>query len=220
MAVDRKGIFQEYGENGTVLSDERWQMRALADGTLFLENETVRLAPFDEPRSDSLTIMLDPQGRLLEWSIHGLFGQRESRICVIGAARKEATVCWRHLGDVHEKRLAWNDADELDWNTPLCNMLTVRRLGLGAGQSRAFDCWYLDPVTFAPSRMRQIYANHGREPHETRLGTLPLWHYTMDFGATGASISQLWFDDDGVCHDFRTRFGGFRLVAGDVLSLS
>lgn len=43
-----------------------------------------------------MTIQLDAQLRLLAFSIHGLFGMRESQICVLGEARDRATICWRH----------------------------------------------------------------------------------------------------------------------------
>jgi hypothetical protein len=217
MPIHRKGIFQEIDPNGNVVSDERWQALTLPDGNLYIENETVRVAPFDEPRSDSMTVLLDNNLRLIEFSIHGLFAKRESRICILGDERKEATICWRREGDVREKRIAWRDDYEIDWNTPLLNMLTVWRSKLSAGQSRTFDCWFLGAVSFEPSRMKQVYANLGKESHTTNFGELALWHYTLDFGADGTHISHLWFDDEGVLFDFAASGGGrFVLRATDL----
>ncbi len=117
---------------------------------------------------------------------------------------------------VNERKVAWNDELELDWNSPLFNMVTIWRSKLSAGQSRAFDAWWLHPVTFEPKLMRQIYTNTGREMHQTQLGAQALWHYTLDFGGTGASVSHLWCDDDSVVFDFQSPEGGYRLMATDL----
>jgi Putative glycolipid-binding len=213
---NRKGIFQEFDTTGRVLADERWQVIEAGDGSLIIENETVRVAPFDEPRSDSMTCVLAPDGRYLDFSIHGLLGRRESRVCVLGEARQEATVCWRFDGVVNERRFAWREDLDLDWNSPLLNMITVRRSQLSAGRSRRFDVLFLDPTTFAPSWMTQVYTNHGQERHETRFGSLNLWAYSMDFGGDGQRTTRMWFDDEGVLYDFRGASGGFVLTATDV----
>ncbi len=214
MQLDRKGIYQDFDARGNVLTDERWQAKTLPDGSIYVENETVRVAPFDEPRSDSVTMVFDRHLHLIEFTIHGLFGQRESRICVLGEDRAEATLCWRHRGDVHERRIAWREDFEIDFASPLFNMVTVWRSKLQAGQSRSFDAWLLDPVSFEPSLMRQTYTNTGRQTRDTRFGPRELWRYELDFG--GQSRSTFWCDDDGVLFDFESPSGGFRLVAADL----
>lgn len=214
MYIDRKGIYQDFDANGNILTDERWQAKTLPDGSIYVENETVRVAPFDEPRSDSVTMVFGSDLRLVEFTIHGLFGQRESRICVLGEDRAAATLCWRNRGDVHERRIAWRDDFEIDFASPLFNMATVWRSKLQAGQARSFDAWLLDPVSFEPSLMRQTYANAGRQTRTTRFGQRDLWRYEIDFG--GKSQSTFWCDDDGVLFDFKSPAGGFRLTAADL----
>ena len=214
--INRKGIYQSFDAQGNIEADERWQAITLPDGSIQIDNETVRVAPFDEPRSDSMTLLLDAQLRLIEFTIHGLRGTRESRVCVLGEQRDAATLCWRHKGEIHETRIAWREDIELDWQTPLLNMATVWRSKLLPGQSRAFDCYYLDPVTFKPALMKQIYTRHADELHATRFGAPTLRHYTLDFGGDDASISHFWCDDDDVLHDFRSPQGGFVLTAVNV----
>jgi hypothetical protein len=209
----RKGIYQDFNAAGEVMSDERWQVSTLPDGSIQVDNETVRVAPFDEPRSDSMTIVLDPQYRLVEFTIHGLFGTRESRICVLGERRDTATICWRHKADIHEKRVAWRDDIEIDWATPLCNMVTVWHSRLEPGQARAFDAFALDPITFQPTAMRQIYTRLEDEAHPTRFGHLHLHHYRLDFGADGCNVSDFWCDHEGVLYDFQSPSGRFELTA-------
>lgn len=214
--INRKGIYQAIDERGNIVADERWQVITLPDGAIQFDNETVRVAPFDEPRSDSATLTLEPDLRLRDLTIHGLFGRRESRVCV-SAERTKASLCWRHLGDVKEKVVAWNDGLELDFLSPLFNMATVLRSRLRAGQSRSFDCIYIDAVTFKPTQMKQIYTNLGQENHHTRFGTEKLWHYEMDFGGDARYLTQFWCDDDGVLFDFATAAGyRFVLTAADV----
>lgn len=217
MQLNRKGIYQEFDALGNVRTDERWQAIALPDGSIHVENETVRIKPSPEPRSDSATYLLDRELRLLDFSIHGLLGKRESRVCVLGEARAEATLCWRHEGAVHERKIAWDDAFELDYASPLFNMITIWRSKLQPGQSRACQVWWLNPLTFEPRLMNQIYANHGQERHATRFGQKTLWHYTLDFGGSGSSISHMWCDDEGVIFDFAAASGGgYRLTATDI----
>jgi hypothetical protein len=214
--LPRKGIYQAFAPDGAVLSDERWQAVRLPDGSIHVENETVRVAPFDEPRSDSVTYVLDATLRLLDFSIHGLYGARESRVCVLGEARDTATVCWRHKGHVREQRMSFDERIELDWQSPLFSMITVWRSALAAGESRAFDCWALDPVSFEPAIRAYRLSNEGLESIDTRFGALRLWRYMLDTGATSAG-RVFWCDDDGVVHLLKGDSGGFILTARDVI---
>ena len=214
--INRKGIYQASDAHGNIVADERWQVITLLDGAYQFDNETVRVAPFDEPRSDSATLTLEPDLRLRELTIHGLFGKRESRVCP-KLERGEASLCWRHLGDVKEKVVRWNNETEVDFLSPLSNMATVWRSRLQAGQSRSFTCYNLDSVTFEPIRMTQIYTNLGQEAHHTRFGTERLWHYTLDFGGDARYFSHFWCDSDGVIFDFTSSSGyRFVLTAADV----
>ncbi len=214
--IHRKGIYQSFDASGNVEADERWQVITLNDGSIQIDNETVRVAPFDEPRSDSMTMLLDAHLRLVEFTIHGLRGTRESRVCVLGEKRAAATICWRHKGEIHEQRTVWREDIELDWQTPLLNMATVWRSKLQPSQSRVFDCYYLDAVTFKPTLMKQIYSRHADERHLTRFGEMPLQHYTLDFGGDGTAISHFWCDDEGVLFDFASPQGVFVLTAANV----
>ncbi len=214
--LPRKGVYQAFARDGAVLSDERWQAVRLPDGSIHVENETVRVAPFDEPRSDSVTYILDAGLRLLDFSIHGLYGARESRVCVLGEARDAATICWRHNGDVRERRIAFDERVELDWQSPLFSMVTVWRSALAAGEERAFDCWALDPVSFAPARRAYTLRNMGQESVDTRFGALTLWRYALETGAP-AGARVFWCDDDGVIYLLKSAAGSHALTARDVI---
>jgi hypothetical protein len=216
MKINRKGIYQSFDATGNVVADERWQVITLTDGAIQLDNETVRVAPFDEPRSDSMTMLLDNDLRLIEFMIHGLFGTRESRICVLGEQRDAATICWRHKADIHEKRIVWREDIEIDWQSPLLNMATVWRSKLQPGQARTTACYFLDAVSFKPTAMTQIYARHADAAHTTRFGTLTLQHYTLDFGGDGSNMSVFWCDDEGVLYDFVSPQRRFVLTAANV----
>jgi hypothetical protein len=216
VTLSRKGVYQAFARDGAVLSDERWQAVRLPDGSIHVENETVRVAPFDEPRSDSVTYMLDAQLRLLDFTIHGLFGARESRVCVLGEARDAATICWRHKGDVHEQRVAFDERIELDWQSPLFGMVMVWRSSLAAGKSRTFDCWVLDPVSFAPVSRRYTLHNAGQETFDTRFGALRLWRYLLHTGLPSGERT-FWCDDGGVLYQLNSDTGGYVLTARDVL---
>jgi hypothetical protein len=214
--MNRKGIYQAIDPKGNVIADERWQVIALTDGAIQIDNETVRVAPFDEPRSDSVTLTLEPDLRLRELSIHGLFGKRESRVC-ISSDRTKASACWRHVGEVKEKWLPWREDIELDYFSPLFNMATVWRSKLQPNQSRKFDCVLIDAVNFKPEMMQQVYTNLGKESHSTRFGSEMLWHYTLGFGGQAENFTHFWCDDDGVLLDFVSSSGyKFVLTAKDV----
>lgn len=212
--IHRKGIYQTLDAGGNVIADERWQTITHLDGSRQIDNETVRVGPFAEPRSDSMTMLLDQDLRLVEFTIHGLLGTRESRICVLGEARDAATFCWRFKGDVHEQRIAWREDIEVGWTTPLLNMATVWRSKLATGEHRALRCYLLDGISFKPTPVQQVYIRHADEPHNTRFGQMQLQHYSLDADGNGGRISHFWCDGEGVLYDFKARdSSGFVLTA-------
>ncbi len=204
LSTKRKGIYQAFAPSGDVIADERWQAIYLPDGAVQIDNETVRVAPFDEPRSDSMTILLDSQLRLIEFTIHGLFGTRESRICVLGEHRDQATICWRHKAEIHEKRVAWREDIEIGWTTPLCIMVGIWHSRLQPGEARTCDAFLLDAVTFKPTAVRQTYRRWPDASHVTRFGEVPLQHYEITTERDGQTnhVAQFWCDSDGVIYDF------------------
>ncbi len=205
----RKGIYNTFDETNAMYCDERWQVATLADGSIQIDNETTRLKPFAEPRSDSVTFMMDASLRPLQWNIHGLYGHREGRISWV---EDKVLTCWQHGLTTNRNEYAWKDTDEVDYFSPLFNMVTIRRSSLRKGEQRTFDTLYLDPVTFEPNWMKQTYVNDGIESHTTRLGSLPLHHYRMIIGELGTS--HMWCDDSGLVFDFVSSSGGnFKLVA-------
>lgn len=214
--IHRKGIYQTLDAGGNVIADERWQAITHPDGSRQIDNETVRVGPFAEPRSDSMTMLLDQDLRLVEFTIHGLLGTRESRICVLGEARDAATLCWRFKGDVHEQRIAWREDIEIGWTTPLLNMATVWRSKLATGERRALRCYLLDGISFKPTPVQQVYIRHADEPHNTRFGQMQLQHYSLDADGNGGRISHFWCDGEGVLYDFKARDNsGFVLTAAN-----
>lgn len=203
----RKGIYQAFDKDQNVIADERWQFITLADGSIQIDNETIRLRPFAEPRRDSITLTLDGELNPQLLTIHALKGKRESRISWVDGA---ALTCWQFDTTTHRREFAFGAQHELDYISPLFNMVTVWRSRLAVGQSRRFEALLLDAVSFEPTWMTQTYAHVAREPHTTVFGELTLEHYTLDFG--GKHISHFWCDDDGVVFDFRAGAGGGYLL--------
>ena len=83
--------------------------------------------------------------------------------------------------------------DHLDYFTPATNAITLRRLNLTA----EIDVVYLEPVTLAPSRVRQRYELIGDEQVATPVGTFAAsrWRFTaLDSGWT----AELWLAGDTV----------------------
>jgi len=213
LSAHRKGIYQAFDPAGNVIADERWQAVRLSRGVQ-IDNETARLAPFGEPRSDAMTIQLDEQLRLLEVTVHGLFGTRESRVRVLGEARDHATICWRHKAQVHEKSVRWRDDIEILWNTPLCYMVMIWHSRLTPGQARNLDAILLDAITLRPSEIRLILQRQSDERHPTRFGEKLLQHYQI---INGQLSSQIWCDEDGVIYDCAAADGsGYVLTAVNV----
>lgn len=214
--IHRKGIYQTLDAGGNVIADERWQAITHPDGSRQIDNETVRVGPFTEPRSDSMTMLLDQDLRLVEFTIHGLLGTRESRICVLGEARDAATLCWRFKDEIHEQRIAWREDIEIGWTTPLLIMATVWRSKLAAGEQRTLRCYFLDEISFKPTPVQQVYVRHADELHNTRFGQMQLQHYSLDAGG-GRRISHFWCDEEGVLYDFKAPDNsGFVLTAANV----
>ncbi len=198
MTRKRKGIYQHLDAAGNVIADERWQMIFDDDGTLKqIDNETARVAPFDEPRGDSLMLLLDAARRIVELSIYGLYGARVCRVCVVGEERRQATLCWQHRGEVHERHVAWREDIELDWDTPLLKTATIHRAQLEIGQSCERAMWQLAPVDFRPT-LRALELRRLRDVRRlTRFGEMTLAHYQFN-------DAELWCDADGVIYEYRS----------------
>jgi hypothetical protein len=208
---NRKGIYQAFDAQGNITADERWRFMRTVSGGIRIDNETIRIAPFEEPRNESLTLELGPglEQRLL--AIHALNNRRESRARFMAG---QADFCWRLDEHSQTREMSWRADCEIDYNSPLFNMVTLWRVKQRLGQPHAFDVAFLDDVTFEPHWMRQVYTFAGHEPRETRFGVLTLGHYLLDFGGDGNHISHFWCDRDGIVFDFASSFGGgFRLVA-------
>ena len=208
--TNRKGVYQALDANGNVTADERWRLASTRDGGMRIDMETVRIAPFAEPRTESATLELGPQ---LEWrrlAIHALGDRRESRV---DFTTEYAELCWRYDETSRTREYSWTSDCEIDYNSALFNMLTVRRLSLKSGEIRALNVIVLDSVTFEPRWVRQVYGHMGMDERPTRFGVLRLDHFKMDFGGDGVNMCHFWSDQAGVVFDYETSTGsGFRLA--------
>jgi hypothetical protein len=207
----RKGIYQAIDPRGNVTADERWQAWLGQDGCRQLDSEITRIAPFPEPRIESLTVQLDEWLRWRSLAIYTRSGAREA-----GASfpNGEVRLCWRDDAGAGEQAFSWQADCEIDYNSPLFNMVTIWRCALVAGESRSVDAIQLDAETFRPRRARHTYFHQGTEQCATRFGALQLDHYEV--ASSGAGSSHFWCDSDGVIYDFISVDGsGFRLIAAN-----
>ncbi|MCL5996687.1 MAG: putative glycolipid-binding domain-containing protein [Chloroflexi bacterium] len=208
---NRKGVYQAFDADGSVTADERWQFIETLDSGIRIDTDTARIAPFVEPRTESLTFELSPTFALRSLALHAYNNRRESRA---GFSDDRANFCWR-LDDVSRNReFDWRSDCEIGYNSPLFNMVTLWRSHLQPGQSRTFDVVLIDHVTFEPRWMRQVYTYVGDEQHDTRFGPMPVAHYAVSTVRTRSSDGDFWCDRAGVVFDFMASDGaGFRLVA-------
>jgi hypothetical protein len=205
----RKGIYQAFTANGFVDADELWQFVKLSDGSIQIDNETTRIKPFAEPRSDSITVILGPDLKLQLFTAHGLLGHRESRINWVDNI---AYTCWQFKFETHRRELAWRDDMEINYRSPLLNMVTVWRSQLQSGQSRTFDVLHLDDVSFKPTWTKQTYTRLEDEVRDTEFGRQTLTHYRINF--ENKTISDFWCDTEGVLFHLHSQNGsGFKLTA-------
>lgn len=204
----RKGIYQA-ATGGYVDADELWQFVKHDDGSIQIDNETTRIKPFAEPRSDSITVMLDADLRLQLFTGHGLYGHRE---CRINWVDDTAYACWQYKFDTRRREFAWRDEFEVSYRSPLLNMVTVWRSRLQPGQSRTFDVLRLDDVSFQPAWGQQTYTRLEDELRDTEFGRQMLTHYRLI--SPNGSTSDFWCDTDGVLFSLQSSQGlEFKLTA-------
>ncbi|MFN3704503.1 MAG: hypothetical protein ACK4WM_00680 [Thermoflexales bacterium] len=207
MTRKRKGIYQHLDAAGNVIADERWQIIFTDDGSLIqLDDELVRVAPFAEPRGDSLSLLLNAERQIEELSIHGLHGARVCRVSFPDADRRSAVICWQHRMEVHEKSLAWGEDVELDWDSPLLKMVIVYRAHLEVGQSCQRRVWQLDALDFSPTLHTMELRRLANTQRTLGTDTVTLAHYQL-------GDAELWCDADGVIHELRSPMRVYRLTA-------
>lgn len=209
-----KGIYQHLTSDGRVVADERWQAVPLRAGGVRLDNETVRVAPFDEPRGDSLGISLDADLQLVELTIHGLFARREVRIRPSEDQPDTLVVCWRFKGEVNEMTLPGGPDVWFDWSTPLLTMVALWRLKLEVNQSHALHVYALDAVSFRPQATTRTVHRLADETRDTRFGARTLAHYQAH--DEDRALVEVWCDADGLIYEQRTPTLHYVLTAASV----
>ncbi len=196
--IVRKGIYNHFHPGGDMQADERWQLQSMPDGSVQFDNETDRITPFAEPRSDSVTCMLDSGLTPTLFTLHGLFGHREARISWVD---DEAFTCWQHGLNTQRRTLPWSRVDALHFNSPVIDSLLLRRLAPFTGKSLQQRWLHLDPISCEPSWQTVEVLRHKDEDHRTRFGNMQLRRYTIDQPGIGAT--QLWTDDSDLIFDQR-----------------
>ncbi len=208
--VARKGIYQSFDAAGNVMADERWRIARTVGGGARVDTDTVRIAPFSEPRNESFGLELAPRLAYARLAIHAARDRRESR-ADFDAGR--ASICWRIDDASRTRDYDWATDCEIDYNSPLFNMVTLWRHPLAVGESSVLRVVALDHVTFEPSWMRQVYVRLADEQHETRFGLQRLAHYQVDWGGENR-LCHFWCDRTGVVFDWQSfAGGGYKLVA-------
>ncbi|HEY3342071.1 MAG TPA: putative glycolipid-binding domain-containing protein, partial [Anaerolineae bacterium] len=156
--VKRKGIYQTFDAAGDVTADERWRIAGMLGGGARIDTDTVRIAPFAEPRNESFSLELGSQFAYSRLAIHAARDRRESRA---DFAAGRVSICWR--SDDKSKTRDYDLATdcEIGYNSPLFTMVTLWRHALAVGQSSALRVIALDNVTFEPSWQRQVYTYLG-----------------------------------------------------------
>jgi hypothetical protein len=173
----RKGIYSTFHPNGEVMADERWQLQTLPDGSLQVDNETARFDPFPEPRSDSITGIFRPDLSPELFTLHGLFGHRESRVSWVD---NDVFVCWQHGLNTQRRTLPWPPANGFAFASPLLDCVLLRRLNLEVGATRTVKLLSLATLDCAPAwREVEITRASDVAAHPTAFGKMPLRHYSV-----------------------------------------
>jgi hypothetical protein len=207
---NRKGIYQSFDAGGNVTADERWRIAQTIGGGVRVDTDTVRIAPFSEPRDEFFGLELRPGFGYARLVIHAARGQRES---VVDFEHGPASICWR-IDDVSRTHdYDWANDCEIGYNSPLFNVVTLWRHPLAVGEINVLRVLTLDDVSFEPTWKRQVYARLGDEEHETRFGTLRLAHYQVSLDDANR-LCQFWCDRTGMVFDLHNAAGGgYKLVA-------
>jgi hypothetical protein len=82
----------------------------------------------------------------------------------------------------------------------LCATAIVWQSQLAPGQSRAFTCAALDPVSFQPNFGNAVLTRLDDEERETRFGARRLAHYEFAIPTTDQNEGW-WCDEDGIVFD-------------------
>lgn len=206
----RKGIYQAFDSAGNVTADERWQLIVTGSGACRVESEITRIAPFAEPRIESIVAELDDQRRWQSLRLHTQSNRREAGARFDPAG---AWLCWRLDHESGQQVFAgWNDGD-IGYNSPVFSMVTIWRSRLQAGESRLLDTIVLDPLTLEPRRMTQTCTHFGTDVRDGPFGRLALAHFEV---ASDQATSRMWCDADAVIHICQSSpGGGYRLLAAD-----
>jgi hypothetical protein len=95
--------------------------------------------------------------------------------------------------DGGELELAFPDDRELDYLSPVFNVVTATRYG----RTVEFEVWFFDPVTIEPRPMRQRYEHRGEEVVETTAGRFLATRWGYEALTTGY-VSDFWTAGDVV----------------------
>jgi hypothetical protein len=183
----------------------------MLDGSIAIDMDVARIAPFSEPRTESVSLQLSPDLNVRQLSIHARAGQRESRIDV---SDRRANVCWR-LRDISQtQEYEWAEDCEIGYNSALFTMVSLWRSRTNERSLPKRHVLNLDDVTFAPTWTQLQFINMGTELHETRFGSMNLAHYRLIEGQENNRFNHLWCDETGVVFELNISNGSaYQLVA-------
>lgn len=198
----RKGISQTFSADGALMADERWQILRFVNGAVQLDGEVTRLAPFMEPRMESLGLTLTGQiarSGLTSVVVQESRGRREGRVNVVDG---RAYFCWRQGQETSRTERTWPDEAEVIYTSALFATALVWRSSLALGQARAFGCAWLDVVSFQPSFGDGVLTRLEDEERATRFGVMRLRHYALTQTSRDPSCqTEWWCDADGIVFD-------------------
>jgi hypothetical protein len=206
----RKGIYQTFSAQDDVIADERWRCIPTTDGGWRIDTETVRIVPAEEPRNESIMLELDARWNLRRLVIYAL---RERRECQARVSVNTLDYCWRADDSSTNHTFPWLSDCEIDYNSALFKMVTLRRVACATEPALAFRVLRLNPVTFEPGWTRQRYQCMGEELHNTRFGAMTLTRYQISADDALGDIGDVWCDASGLVYESIWNGGCTRLVA-------
>lgn len=178
---------------------ERWALNG-GEGEIVYRAQIETSEPF--PHREAIEFVLSPTWQPLVLRLSAEQGRSEATYEGRAVEGRWEIEIVDEKGVTTNHGFPYDTHTELDYLSPIFNIVTFHRLRLSPGRSRKIQVIYMDPVVFTPHWVNQRYTRLDDEPIHIQAGKYQARHYRYRNLDSGWE-SDMWTDEQEIVLRYR-----------------